>query len=266
MTDEQGPSCGTKRSVRPLTCSTVTGEPYTRRTDVEAEIAAMLALPPEEWGVHAPRHGGIKDETRVYLLKLLRVIDRNLFGSVLFTLMERAAKIVEDTAQGFSKTDLEIICDEVKDEIDRRITSSEVTRQTEILEISFKSIVERETLRAVSRRKGQSKFHSPLRTIINDDGDAIDAASLVSDHRPDPLAELIEAGEKHPERREILAAVKDRRHRVAFILHELRGWPYLPGPKGQPCLCDFFNVSDRQIRTWIGTARKQMQEALGDRS
>jgi hypothetical protein len=31
-------------------------------------------------------------------------------------------------------------------------------------------------------------------------------------------------------------------------------------------LCDFFNVSDRQIRTWIGTARKQMQKALGDRS
>jgi hypothetical protein len=252
--------------VRPLTCSTVTGEPYTRWTDVEAEIAAMLALPPEEWGVHAPKHGGIKDETRVYLLKLLRVIDRNLFGPMLFTLMERAAKIVEDTAQGFSKTDLEIICDEVKDEIDRRITSSEVTRQTEILEISFKSIVERETLRAVRRRKGQSKFHAPLRTIINDDGDAIDAASLVSDDRPDPLAELIEAGEKHPKRREILAAVKDRRHRVAFILHELRGWPYLPGPEGQPCLCDFFNVSDRQIRTWIGTARKQMQDALGDRS
>ena len=185
---------------------------------------------------------------------------------MLFTLMARAASVIERNAQGFSRIDLEIICDEVKDEISARITSTAVTRQTEFLEIAFGRIVRNETLKAVRSRKHHSEFHVPLKTFFNDDGDAVDAASLVADDRPDPLAALIEERDENMKFREILAAVKDRRHRVAFILHELRGWPYLPGPDGQPCLCDFFDVSDRQIRTWIATARKQMREALGDRS
>lgn len=266
MNGQQGSPGNEQRGPRPLTCVAADGRAYRRRADVEAEIATMLTRAPEEWVTMAPRSGGLRDETRVYLLRKLAAIDRHLFGTMLSTLMVRTARIVESTAQGFSPTELEIIGDEVADEIIARITAAQPTNKSEFLEIAFRRMVVNLTLKAVRRRSAASEIHVPLQRIVTDDGDALDAASRVPDDRPDPLAQLIEQRQEDPRFRQILAAVTDRRHRVAFILHELRKWPYNPPANGQPCLCEFFNVSERQIRTWINTARRQMREALGDRS
>lgn len=257
---------GSDADVPPLTSAGPGSRPYKRRDDIEAQIRAAVSLPPEEWTAHLSLRGGWANETRVHLLRRIRASNPHLFGKLLETLMKRIGPIAERWAQGFDQTDLEHITDGVAIKIVERILATTVSPQSEILEVCFAEIVKRETLKEVAKRNARSEISQPAPVKENDEGDVLDPVSEIKDERPDPLAELIKHRERDPTLREILKAVSDPRHRRAFILHEIRKWPYQPGDPPRPCLCKLFNKSERRIRSWIGIAREQMQAALGDRT
>ncbi len=255
------------RRAAPLTQRRVKdGALFTRFGDVESEIAAALSLEPAQWPDHGPQRGGWCDETRVHLIRYLR--DRNepgIFGSLLGTLMKRAGKIIEQWAKGYDETQLQAIADVVWIVIVERILSKDVTRETEFLEVSFATAIKNLTLKEVAKieRRRDVNLSPPHKT--DEEGNVLDPVMAIQDDRPDPLTALLEMEEQRPTLRELLRAVTDRRHRHAFILHHIRKWPYQPGVPPKPCLCTKFGRSERQIRTWIGTALEEMRQAHGDR-
>ncbi len=266
MNRKQG-SCEYQAADVPPLISTClkTGTAYTRRADVEAEIRAALQLPVEQWLDHAPLRGGWKNETRVHLLRRLRGGRQDaLFGEMLHRLMRRIAPMVEKWSRGFLQVDLESIQTTVGERIVERILDAKVTRTSEFVEVSLSTVVKRETLKEVDRRRVRSNINGTAPDVRNPEGELLDPVANVREDRPDPLQALII--KNRPRLREILKAVKDPRHRLAFILFEVRDWPYHARNPGEPCLCSKFNLSERQIRTWIGKARADMLKFLGDQS
>lgn len=239
---------------------------FERWTDTESEIACALSIDPAQWSDHAPQSGGWCNETRVHLIRCLRDQDEPaMLGSMLNIVMKRAGKIIERWAQGYDETQFQGIADVVWIEIVDRILSKTVTRETEFLEVSFATAVKNLTLKAVAKVERRRDINlSPLHKV-DDEGNILDPMIGIPDDRPDPLAALIKLEEQRPTLRELLRAVTNRRHRHAFILHHIRKWPYQPGDPPKPCLCKKFGRSERQIRTWIGTALEQMRQAHGDR-
>jgi DNA-directed RNA polymerase specialized sigma24 family protein len=240
---------------------------FERRADVECEIVGALSLEPANWLDHAPERGGWCDETRVHLIRCLR--DREapaILGALVNTTMKRAGKIIERWAQGYDETQLQVIADAVWIVIVERILAKEITRETEFLEVSFATAIKNLTLKEVAKaeRRRDINLSPPAKT--DEEGNVLDPVTAIRDDRPDPLAALIALEDQRPTLRELLRAVINRRHRHAFILHHIRKWPYQPGVPPQPCLCTKFGRSERQIRTWIGTALEQMRRAHGDRT
>ena len=255
------------RRATPLTQRRVKdGALFERFEDVESQIACALSLEQAQWPDRAPQRGGWCDETRVHLIRCLRdQDDRAILGSMLGTIMKRAGKIIEQWAQGYDETQLQAIADVVWIVVVERILAKEVTRVTEFLEVSFATAVKNLTLKEVAKVERRRDINLSPPHKADDEGQVLDAVAAIVDDRPDPLAALIELEEQRPTLRELLRAVKDRRHRHAFILHHIRKWPYQPGVPPRPCLCTKFGRSERQIRTWIGTALEDMRQARGDR-
>lgn len=264
MTKRQGPFSHPNRTVPPLVSRCVkTGDVYARRADVETEILAALALPPEQWLAHMPLRGGWQNETRVHLLRRLRQPGQaHLFGKILDTLMKRVEPVVERWSRGFSDVDLDAIKTVVGETIVERILDVEATRRSEFVEVSMATVIKNETLKAVGYRRVRSNVNHSQPEKRDKQGELVDPVPSIADGRPDPLQSLML--KNRPKLRQILKAVRNPLHRRAFILFHLRGWPYFPKTSGGPSLCGTFNRSDRQIRTWIDTARADMQKFLGD--
>jgi hypothetical protein len=250
--------------VPPLVSKCVkTGKVYARRADVEAEILSAVALPPEQWLAHMSLRGGWQNETRIHLLRRLRQPGQaQLFGKILDTLMKRVEPVVERWSRGFADVDLDAIKTAVGEAIVERILDVGATRRSEFVEVSMATVIKRETLKAVDYRRVRSNVSQPQPEKRDKEGELVDPVSSIADDRPDPLQRLMLTN--RPRFRQILKAVRNPLHRRAFILFHLRGWPYFPKTSGGPSLCDTFNRSDRQIRTWIDTARADMQKFLGD--
>jgi hypothetical protein len=265
VTKQQGPCSQILPAVPPLVSVDKAGAPYTRHGDVEAEISAALALPPSQWLVQMPLRGGWTNETRIHLLRRIYAPEhRDVFGQVLDRLMKRIEPIIEKWARGFSETDLEEIKTHVGMTIVERILEKKSVRQNEIVEISLSHVVKNETLKEVARRDVRSNIGLPAPEKRTEAGSLRDPVAEIVETRPDPLRILME--KNRPKFREILKAVKDPRHRRAFTLFHLHGWPYDPKDPSAPSLCKYFNRSERRIRQWIEIARSDMEQYIGDPS
>lgn len=255
-------------NVPPLTCCGANGEPpFDRFTDVQREIAVLLSLSPECWPEQVEKGTRLCDETLVHLVRRLRAQDNKArLGPILQILMDRTARIVEHWAQGLSAAQLEGIETVVTVSIVGRLLSPEITRSSEYLEASYSTAVKNLTLKEVDKVRRRRDVDRPQPDVFNDDGARLDPVAMIVDERPDALDALIASREHHPTIRELLRAVTDVRHRRAFILRKLRNWPYQPGIPPKPCLCTTFDKSERQIRSWIATAKDQMRKAYGDRT
>lgn len=267
MRQQPDPSKPPAAAVPPLTHSGARKGRYKRRADVENEIRQALQLHSANWLAHAPEKGGWSDETRVHLIRRLgRNGDRAIFGALLYILMKRAGRIVQQWAQGFEETDFQQIADKVAVNIAGRLLAPKSMAAGEILEVCFSTVVRNETLKEVEKIQRRRDVNLPAPVVQTEDGEIIDPTAFVRNERPDPLEELIESRESRPTIRELLRAVTDPRHRRAFVLRKIRKWPYQPGNPPKPCLCDTFKVSERRIRTWIGIACDEMRKAFGDRT
>lgn len=268
MRQQPDPSKPPATTVPPLTHAAVRkGKRYARHADVEGEIGNALQLPPAQWLQHAPEKGGWLNETRVHLIRRLRKNgDSAILGPILNALMKRAGHIIERWAQGFEEADLQQIADIVSVKIIERLLAPGDAAASEVLEVCFSTVVRNETLKEVEKMRRRRDVNLPAPIVQTEEGEIIDPTASIRDERPDPLEALLESQESQPTLRELLRAVTDPRHRRAFILGEIRKWPYKPGNPPRPCLCGTFNVSERQIRTWIGIAREEMRKAFGDRT
>lgn len=251
----------------PLTCSTKSGAPYRRRDAVEMQISAALALDPQHWRDPDRRPGPWRLETLVYLIRLRATAgDGHSVGALVAEFLAQAKRTMDRRAQGYGLADSEAIEIEVGDALVDLILAPVPTRMSEYLEVDARTMIAQRTDRVVLARRDLPKAHRFLTTEADDDGGWSPTVERLPDTALDPLEHLLEAEAPSSDTRvrRLLRAVTDPRHRKAFILKKLRGWPYDSPDSTVPTLCAHFApVGERQIRKWIATAIAQMRAAHG---
>ena len=249
----------------PLTHSKMDGTPYFRRPKVEAQIAAALATDPSTW-----KSRKWESETMIYLIRLQW---RSGNESSVLPLFEKLgtniSTVVRDNAQGLDTVTTELIIDEIEKEVVGLIFAEVPSRKSEFLEVSIRLAIKRRTLTWIKKlnlSNVRTITESSLGSIIQDD-ETTNVIQLYPDELPEPVDLLIgkEDLRLNPERiRGALAAVTNPKHREAFVLHYMEGWPIKSVDPAIVTLCTHFKRSDRQISTWINTARSEMRNAMGE--
>jgi hypothetical protein len=182
-----------------------------------------------------------------------------------YQFLERVKPIVDRWSRGYGPADSEEIHVAVANELGDLLNKFPPSRTAEYLEIDAATVVKQATLRAIGPDRPKARdFQSADQ---NDDGHYTSTVERLASQDPDPVDQLVakmeaEAGGAL----RYLNAVTDSRHREAFILRYLYNWPVKDAPDGVPTLCERYKKSDRQIRTWINTAREQMRAAHGAQS
>ncbi len=249
----------------PLTKSKVDGTPYFRPPKVEAQIAEALASDPSTW-----KSRKWESETMIYLIRLQwRMGNESSVLALFEKLGSNIATVVRDNAQGLDSVTTEQIIDEIEKEVVGLIFAEVPSRKSEFLEVSTRLAIKRRTLTWIKKlnlSNVRTITESSLSSIIQED-QTTNVIQMYPDERPEPVDLLIgkEDLRLNPERiRSALAAVTNPKHREAFVLHYMEGWPIKSVDPTIVTLYTHFKRSDRQISTWIKTALSEMRSALGD--
>lgn len=241
-------------------------EPYRRFTDVERQISEVLEVPISDWPSLVARDykPKLKLQTLVYMCRHSRH-NQHAFGAVMRELLYRIQPLIWKNAQGMDKVTYELVSTEVTERVVELVLATVQTRRSEFCEISLSSLVEQITIKAVGRRKEQPKPAQYLRPPDDDDPAEAPVEKLPSDAL-DPLELILKQEEgKRSLLKPLLRAIKDDRHRKAFILRELRRWPYTSPDPSIPSLVTLFKpTSQKQIYNWIVQAKKDMRAAYDE--
>lgn len=242
-----------------LTHRTKTGAPYLRAAAVEEQITTVLDSQDEApWCLGARNWSLLRLETLVFLARHRALAhDHVAFGHFVHLILERAQKIARRWSQGFSLADAEEIEAAVVTRLVQLLLERPASRTAEFLEIDAGAVIKQSTLREVAKRR-----HRPRPRDFAQSGQGQEVLAQIADPNAAPGAAFAGDGATLS-LRGALKAITDRRHREAFILHKLRGWP-VQSEKGQPSLVGHFNMSKRQIHTWIAIATLQVKHALGE--
>jgi hypothetical protein len=242
------------------------GDLYMRHADVEAEIAEALGTDPATW---TPKT--LKSETLVHLVRWVWPNnDGELIGKIIGELGRRLGRIVKDVASGLSESEAGELAADVAGKVNCLIFASVPSRQSEFLEVSFRSCVKRHSLKErakVDERKAHVLAETSLGSAqsFGEDGGGIIASLADDEPSPEDLAMKAELERLNPERvQNVLAAIANPLHREAVILHFLKDWPIESNDPQLPTLSTHFGKSGRQIQNWIKTAKKEVRTALGD--
>ncbi|WP_135213113.1 hypothetical protein [Vitreimonas flagellata] len=241
-----------------LTHRTKTGAPYRRPAAVEGQIQAALAAQMDAvWRLEGRDWSQLGLEALVYLARQRAVAgDHGACGQFVEMILARSYKIIARWSKGFSLADGEEIEAAVVTRLVALLLAAEPTSTAEFLEINAARVIKQLTLREVSKRRDRPRPKDFAQSREGGDAasDIADPHALVHAHEETAPIQL----------RRVLKAIKDRRHREAFILHKLRGWPVQSEKAGQPNLVARFNMSKRQIHAWIAIASSQVKHALGE--
>src|SRR6185437_6068875 len=252
-----------------LTSRKLDGTPYTRHADVTDAIALALALPKGQRVEWAERSDATRlpSEALVFMVKSTATVDKDAFGRLVWLLHLRIEKIARRWARGFDRDTTEEVIEGIQKRVIEVALTDPPSRQSDFLEVAFNQAVKRYTLNAVEKRRNAPLPLSPKQHVtLEDDGeDAERPTEGVEDESPqvEELVSLLQdRARRGPLLRRAQAAVKDIRHYHAILLHYGFGWPYAPGKSAEPCLQDYFGVSERQIRNWIKDGMAAIRTAL----
>lgn len=236
------------------------GAVYHRFPDVEEEIMQVLRSENTQAQLLASL-GRLKTQTLVYFTR--HTTNHHLIGQLIHEITERAVNIVAKNCRGYNPTDVDAIAGEVVINLARLLLADPPTRTSENLEVDFDGAIRQQTLKLHRKFKDVPKpgmFDSASTTTA---GNPIDA---LVDQAASPLEQLID-NTTGPQLRRLLKAIKKPKHRKAFILRVLRGWPMTDADPSIPTVTAFFGLRPQQARNvqyWIDRAIKEMREALGD--
>lgn len=239
------------------------GSPYTRFRDVEKEITHILQSA-EPAKMLIASMANFKTQTLVYFARRSGK-NSHLVAKLVHEIMLRAAKVVAQTCRGYTATDVDMILGGVRVHLVPLLLPATPTRMSDNLEVDFNNAVRQQTLkeqRPFKHAPRAGKFVSASTT-----GDRSDPLDMVMDENAsNALDELIR--KTNPQLlRQLLRAIKNPKHRKAFILRKLREWPMTDEDPSKPTVTKYFGLRPEQARNvqyWIDRAIKEMREAFGE--
>src|SRR5689334_7592099 len=142
-TDESSPGDRVKR----LASSIPLGK---RWEDVEAEVQRMSRLPQSDWVAKAE---DLHNETLVFLIGKTHRVDEQVCGPLLRVLKARTISMAGRHAKGFDEPETEDIVLKVEGKIVELVLTEKPSRDSDFLQLSFATVVQRLTLNAVRAHK-----------------------------------------------------------------------------------------------------------------
>jgi hypothetical protein len=212
----------------------------------------------------------LRNETLVFLIRQTHRINDDLCGQMMEVLRKRVTGRVRRFCKGLDQVDREEVLLAVEMKVLELVLVNETSRRRDFLEIAFAQAVksftddEREKLR-----------NSPSGNVVDyaegscedaDDEQIERPIEYLPTEEPEPEEALLVLDNKkyrHRLLRKALAAVPDRRHREAVILHFGKNWPITSKKRGIDTLQRYFRKNPRQLKYWLDTAMKKMRDALG---
>jgi hypothetical protein len=268
------------RRVRPLTHARAGGGRYERDPAVDAEIASLLDTQPLALIQRAKVRDRqskdfLRDETLVYFIRAYHAVgEQSVVILLTNALLERCAKWITRRlgALGLRRHHVNdaylevvrIVIGAVTDLASDRGDFYQV-RFARALKLKVLTAYDRQ-LREVEREAQHVEF--PRAAESGDEGpDDGPGRSTFRPEMADPGRaddELLDA-EERAERRGILepmlSAIRNPRHREAFVLQRLEGWQITAENPREPCLTRHFGKSPKTIYNWIKQAEADIASA-----
>ena len=264
---------GGKRQVyiRPLTHLNQDGEVYERTEEVNGQIRAALAL---ETGPMLKRarirshkaSGYLREECLIYLIReyLQRGAER-IAKRLSEILYRRCAKSVNERLRALGPQHVDDAFNDVMKGMYERINDLENDRG-DYFQVRFwvalKALAVKtfgRYVKRLEREKTNEQASTRLGVIPGTEGD--------ENERPDPLGAVEDPTipvEDLPELKEGLNAIKDLRHRSAFVLRYFGSMQTESEDPDEPTISKYFEKTPRTIRNWLKQAEKDLERWRGE--
>lgn len=256
--------------IRPLTHRNKDGEVYERTDEVNGQIRAALALEPELMLERArirsyEASDYLREECLIYLIReYLRRGVVSIAKRLSEILYRRCAKSVNERLRSLGPQYIDDAFNEVMKEMFERINDLENDRG-DYFQVRFwvalKGLAIKTFGRYVKRieREKREQTWAQIGTVPgNEDGE---------NEAPDPLANaeepIVSVGDL-PVLKEGLYAIKDFRHRIAFVLRYFGGIQTESKNPDEPTISKFFETTPRTVRNWLKQAEKDLEEWRGE--
>lgn len=252
---------------RPLTRSTKAGTPYVRPQEVEAQLNQLLGETAAEQLARAkctdkgsPRF--IKDECLVYLVREAALADDlALYSEVSQRLISRCTSQIQRSLRslGVAGDDLPDVHGDVITSMMDAILDDEGAG--DFYQVKFRRALRFLTLNVHARYERQHErlltenhLHPPVGDEDEDEeGDSLEERARQPGDVADDAVQLLEI-------REALAAIRDPRHRQAFVLYHYDDWPIETQEPHAPSIIGHFNVTPRTVNNWLRAAQRDLAE------
>lgn len=257
--------------VRPLTRRNSEGVAYERTAEVNGQIRAALALEPravlERARIRSHKAPGyLREECLIYLIReYLRRGSVRVAKQLSEILHGRCARSVNDRLRALGPQHVEDAFNDVMKGLYERIYDLEDDRGDyfqvrfwvalpRLATKTFSQYVER-----LARAKAKEKGAGGPSIIPGTEGD--------EEGGPDPVSDVEEPGipvEELPGLTEGLNAIKNPRHRIAFVLRFFGRVQVESKDSDEPTISKYFGKTPRAIRNWLKQAEKDLEEWRGE--
>jgi DNA-directed RNA polymerase specialized sigma subunit, sigma24 homolog len=238
--------------IRPLTKRRRdSGEVYTRRPDVEQQLAEVLRLDKTKIFERLAEKKGsaryLHDETLVYLIKKARAgDDQEMIENIYPELHVRLRKLLNRYRKYLGETDFEDFEQKITLNVLEKILDTE-SDAADYAEVNFGDFVA--TLANGECGSALKKINRE-QTVLYQQRDDEDESQVMENN--------LESNEISPETlvllREGVHKLPAKTRKVAILL--LDGWQIESKDKNQPTISKCLNVSSRAIRNWLKEARQ----------
>ena len=252
---------------KPLTRSTKAGKPYVRPQEVEVQLNQLLGESPAEQLARAKctdkgSSRFVKDECLVYLVREAWFADDvAVYSELSQQLIRRCTRTIQRCLRllGVAAEDLEDVFGDVITQMMTEILDD--GGGGDFYQARFRRGLRFLTLKVHARYERQHErllTENRLSAPRDEEGDGEQDGSLEDRMRqPGDVAEdaihLLEI-------REALAAIRDPRHRKAFVLHYYDDWPIETQDPRMASVSVHFQVTPRTVNNWLRAAERDLAE------
>jgi hypothetical protein len=248
---------GSKSIVGRLKSSTASGKNYQRTSTVDDQIQRVLRLHQSEWIREAPN---LKTETIVFLMRLVRRADEQLFFEFFKELSARIVRIANRGASGYRLKPevVQEIVEDVELKVLELVLADTACRKTDFLEVAFGRHVKCRALNRTRKHNNSVQAHLGFIEVPSDYDDsaadqAMEPLELTPDSRPSPEAIAI----KNVLLDKAWAVIDDPRIVHALFLHYYENWPIEE-------LMQLFGATRRHVKYMLEKGLRQMRDAIGE--
>jgi DNA-directed RNA polymerase specialized sigma24 family protein len=253
---------------KPLTRSTKAGKPYARPPEVEAQLSELLRRSADEQLARAkvmdrsaPQY--VKDECLVYQIRDAWLADdAERYSTLMAQLLRRCTRSIQRNlrALGVATGDVKDVYVSVIESMMAAILADDGSG--DFYQVRFRRGLRFQILRVharYARRQQRAQLEDSLNAPSGRGEEGEEYGDALEERVGGP-EDVAGDAERRLVIREAVAAIRDSRHRKAFVLHYYDDWPIEAKDPLEPSISRHFDVSPRTVNNWLRAAERDLAE------